>query len=373
MNKKEILEIRKQFTPDRCTISRICGCYVDSSKEMRLAFSEAFGSLPSEEAFKYFEIFKKTLSGTVGKNLIHMAFSNEEELSGEAHPLLLGLKKSRLTDETLLNSYYQRVIDTYDTAEPYLILLVDGAYDVPGRASDGMEMFDASEQVFEHILCCICPVSLDKPGLCYHAASNSIRERVRDWIVAEPANGFLFPAFNDRTADIHHLVYYSRKADELNPLFPEEALGCLPVLNAGTQNASFQDIMVNTLEEDCNFETVRKVHDTLREMLEIAKDEPDPLELGKEDVKRILEKSGASEERLQAYDRQYEEIIGEDKLITATNITAAKSFKVKTPEIMINVDPDRTDLIEIQVIDGRKCLVVPLEGEVEVNGIIVNE
>ena len=35
MNKKETLEIRKQFTNENCAITRICGCYVDAEKQIR--------------------------------------------------------------------------------------------------------------------------------------------------------------------------------------------------------------------------------------------------------------------------------------------------------------------------------------------------
>lgn len=67
MNKKEVSEIKKQFTPDNCAITRICGCYVDGEKNKKTQLKEAFLSLPEEEIFKYFELFRKTLSGTIGK------------------------------------------------------------------------------------------------------------------------------------------------------------------------------------------------------------------------------------------------------------------------------------------------------------------
>ena len=41
-----------------------------------------FLSLPEEEAFKYFDIFKKTLSGTVGKNILNMEFPIDAEMPG---------------------------------------------------------------------------------------------------------------------------------------------------------------------------------------------------------------------------------------------------------------------------------------------------
>lgn len=96
MNKKEILEIRKQFTPANCAITRICGCYVDHEKEKKMESKEAFLSLPEEEAFKYFDIFKKTLSGTVGKNILNMEFPIDAEMPGGTQEFLLKLRSSKL-------------------------------------------------------------------------------------------------------------------------------------------------------------------------------------------------------------------------------------------------------------------------------------
>ena len=187
MNKKEVLEIRKQFTPENCTITRICGCYVDHEKEKKMEMKKAFLSMPEEEAFKYFDIFRHTLSGTVGKNLMTMEFPLDQELEGGAQELLLRLRDTKLTDDLLLEEFYDKVIENYEFAENYYIILIHAAYDVPGKSSDNMEMFDASDTVYEHIMCSICPVKLTKAGLTYNAEKNNIEDRIRDWFVEMPA------------------------------------------------------------------------------------------------------------------------------------------------------------------------------------------
>lgn len=372
MNKKETLEIRRQFSPENCAITRICGCYVDGEKEKRLEFKEAFLSLPEEETFKYYEIFKKTLSGTIGKHLINMEFPLEQEVPGGAQHFLLRLKESRLTDEILLEEFYDKVIESYDFGEHYLILLIHAVYDIPGRARDGNEMFDASDNVYEHLLCSICPVALSKAGLCYNAATNSIQDRIRDWVVGEPANGFLFPAFNDRSADLHHLLFYARKPEALQDHFTRYALGCSETLSAGAQRESFQDMIVHTLKEDCDYSVIRSIHENLNEMMEEAKEEPEPLTIDKRDMRKLFAASGISEEKLETFDRDYDETIGTGTSLLASNIADTRKFSVKTPEVIVNVNPGRSDLVDIRMIDGRKCLVIPIEDEVEVNGLSVN-
>ncbi len=372
MNKKEILEIRKQFTPENCAITRICGCYVGSDKEERLKFKEAFLSFPEEEAFKYFDIFKKALSGTIGKNLIHMGFPLDRELSGGAHEFLRNLKESKLTDDALVDEFYGKVIESYDFGENYLIMLVHAVYDIPGKAVDGNGMFDASENLYEHILCCICPVALSKAGLCYNPSINSIQDRIRDWVVGEPTNGFLFPAFNDRTPDLHHLLFYSKKPEELQDYFVASVLGCSEVMSAGTQKESFQDIIVNTLKDDCDYTVIRTIHENLNEMIEEAKDEPEPLELGKQEVRKLLANSGIPDEKLKTFEKDYNEIIGAHRSLLASNIAETKKFSIKTPEVVVDVNADQSGIVNILEISGIKCLVIPIDDEVEVNGIAVN-
>ena len=184
------------------------------------------------------------------------------------------------------------------------ILDDNGLYDVPGRATDGTAMEDASDTVYEFVLGCICPVALSKPGLCYNEENNHIEDRSRDWLVGDPMTGFLFPAFNDRQSDIHSLLYYSKKAADLQPEFVETMFGCTAPVDAGTQKEMFNTIISDTLGADCSYEAVREIHDNLQEMIAAHEDDPEPLELSGRDVKRLLEMSGVPEEKMENFDRE---------------------------------------------------------------------
>ena len=299
MNKKEVTEIKKQFTPNNCAITRICGCYVDGDKEKKATFKDAFLSLPEEEMFKYFDLFRKALSGTIGKNLLNMEFPLSTEEEGGTQQALLKLRDSRLTDEHLLDEFYTRVIDSYDYAENYLILLVHAVYDIPGKSSDGSEMFDASDEVYDYIHCVFCPVKLSKPALSYYADENNFHERIRDWIVEMPDAGFLFPAFNDRSSDIHGLLYYSKNAENLDNGLTDNLLGCVPPLTAGNQKEAFKILIEETLADTCSYDVVKNIHENLNELIEQHADNPDPLELDKAEVKYLFQKSGVESEQMQ--------------------------------------------------------------------------
>lgn len=369
MISKEILEIKKQFTPENCAITRMCGCYVDHEKNRKCEINRSFLSLPEEEAFKYFEIFKQTLTGTLGKKLINMEFPLHQEEAGGTQEFLYRLRNSKLEDEALIDEFYNKIIDNFEYGENYYIILIHAVYDVPGKASDGSEMFDASDNVYESILCSICPVKLSKAGLSYDVDQNSIVGRNRDWVVDPPVKGFLFPAFNDRTADIHQALYFTKKPEELQPKLIEELLGSDIPLSAENQKVTFNEILSETLGEECNFEMVRCIHDNLQEMIEENKEEPEPLELDKFDMRRLLEQSGASEEKLEKVETVFTQTAGEKRRLMAANVAETKKFSIETPDVVIKVSPDRADLVETRIIDDRKCLVIAINDHVEVNGL----
>ena len=372
MNKTEVTEIKKIFKKDDNGITRICGCYVDGEKNKRVELKEAFYSLPEEEMFKYVDIFRKTMSGTLGKNLMNMEFPMEEETNDDGkQKFMMKLVDSGLQDDALLDEFYDMVIKTYEYIGNYLIVLIHTAYDIPSITADGIENEDASDYVYNFILCSICPVKLSKAGLCYNPENNSIEDCDRDWIVQVPANGFLFPAFNDRNTDIHSLLYYAKNADEVDIDFSYNLLGCTFPIPAKEQKETFHALVEESLGTTCDYEMVKNLHENLNEMIEENKENPEPLELDKEDVKKILSSCGVSEEKIDVFEEKFTENIGEDQKLVADNIANLRKFEVRTPNVTIQVNPDRTDLVNTQIIDGVPCIVIECSDEVEVNGIRV--
>ncbi|MEE1113546.1 MAG: DUF4317 domain-containing protein [Eubacterium sp.] len=369
MNKKEVLEIRKLFAKDDCRLDRIAACYVDGHKNKVFRMKEAFLSLPDEEMFKYTEILKKALSGTVGKNLLNLEFPLAEEAPGGHQADLLALRDSELKDDAMIDSFFDKIVETYLYAENYLILLVHGNYDVPGKASDNAEMFDSSEYVYNFVLCCICPVSLNKAGLCYNAEVNTFVDKVQDWMLQNPEVSFLFPAFNDRNSDIHSLLYYSKNPEILHPEITDDLLGCTLPLPASDQLDTFNTIIEETFSNHCDFEVAKTVHEELNALLEGKKEEPEPTPLEKADIRRFLERCGADSEQIEHFDEVYDDDRHEDVHLLASNLANPKKFEVKSPDVKISVSGSRTDLIETRMIDGVEYIMIPVTDTVEVNGI----
>lgn len=373
MNKKEISEIKKLFANENSVISTICGCYVDGDKNKKSMMREAFLSLPQDEMHKYMAIFRKCMTGTLGRNILNMEFADAATEVTVSQQKLMDLRDSELKDDAVLETFYDEIIANYNTADNYLILLVYGVYDVPGRTSDGIEMEDASDEIYRHILCCICPVKLSKPGLSYNSEQNGFHERIRDWVVDMPAMGFLYPAFNERSADVNSILYYSSKAEELKFDFVETVLGCTLPMTAGGQKETFQAIIQDTLGDECEFEVVKEIHEQLTELIEEKKDDETPLELGRKEVVNLLAASGVDNRKIEELENNFEEAAGASMTqpLLASNVASTRKFEIKTPDVVVQVKPDRTDLVETRMIDNVPYLLITLSDSVQVNGINV--
>lgn len=364
MNKKEIREIKKLFTPANCSLTRICSCYVDAEKNKRAELKEAFLSLPEEEAFKYFNIFRGALSGTVAKNLINLELEHPEIGVNEAYSMLLWLRDSQLKDDKLINEFYDNIIESYDYGENYYIVLVHGIYDVPGRAQDGTTLEDASDYVYEFVQCAICPVKLTKGALSYNTDKNAIESRKRDWIVESPDAGFLFPAFNDRQTDIHAALFYNRKPEHDYEKLITQVLGARPPMTADSEKGVFNNIAEEVLGDNCTFYNVRGIYEDVLELVEESED--GSVIIDKNLIRRLLEENGGTDERLAEFDSLDKDGFYE---LSATNLINTKAFEIKTEGLEIKVKPEYTSRVECRMIDGRPCIVMAVSDHLEVGGI----
>ncbi|MEE1028856.1 MAG: DUF4317 domain-containing protein [Agathobacter sp.] len=424
MNKKEVLELKKRFKKDQATFTRLVGCYVDCNKNKICKFGGKFLTLEEDEYFKYLEIANKVLSGTVGNNLLDLAFPIEEEEVGGRQQILMALRDTGLEDETLLDTYYDLVIDTYEEAGNYLILLYLDSYDVPSRTKDNINV-DESEEVYTYLLTAICPVSLSKPGLGYLEGEKRIGPRIRDWVVGAPDTGFLFPAFNDRSSDIHSVLFYTKNTKEPHSEFMTNGLGCGIERTATEQKMAFHSIVRNALgpEDETTIDMLLDIQQNLSDMAQDyaeTHDENDqPFMLDKEVITKALSESNISEDKISKIEKSVEETFGE-KLPAAENVIDSKALvanemrfekmaledqvgsltlalnekntqleerttqliekqeeidnyiaETKTYDVVLRVKPEKASQITSQIINGEKCLVIPMKDDehATINGV----
>ena len=374
MEKTEVNELKKLFDLEKCGISQVVGCYVNGEKKKVANINEFFKVLPEEEQHKYFDIFRKSLSGQLGRNLIDMEFT--KEAYDNQRDFLIRLRDSALKDEKLLDEFYDKIIESYEYIGNYLILLINQDYDVPTISTDNIENEDASEEVYRFILCAICPVELSKPGLEYIEEQNTFHNGERSYMVGLPETSFLFPAFTDRSEDRDRILLYTKDTKEFFDNFINCVLNCQIPLPANKQKDVFQDILTETLENECNYELIKNIHEEVNAVIETKKEDPEVSEtLTKKEIKNILENSGVNQPKLErfeeSFDTHFNEVEKEAATINVKNIFPAKKVEIKTADVLIKVDADKMDAIQTQMIDGKRCLVIRVDEELVVDGIPV--
>lgn len=372
MNQKELNEIRRRMAAGKNNIGKIYGCFVNGSKEIVSYLEESLGRMPELEAEKYMGLFKKALSGKLSKNLIDIVFSTQQVQESEEHKLLMALRESNLNDGSAREQFYQKVIHALDMEDcGYLLLLASDAYDVPHRGKDDELQPDASETVFRYIVCAICPVKDGKPELGYFAGENEFHGYATNQIVAPPELGFLFPAFDDRTANIYNALFYSKNTAQLHQELIDAVFHTEAPMSAEEQKASFCDALTDALEEDCSYAVVQAVHEQLRERIEQHRESknPEPLDITAREVAEILLDGGVSEAHIETFQKKCDEAFGDGAVLNPANIIDSGKFELSTPQAKISVAPEASYLVETRVIDGKRYLLIPADEGVEVNGL----
>ena len=405
MEKKEVLELKRRLKKESCTISKLAGCYVNSSKEKVVTFTDDFLSLSEEEIFKYLEIANKTLSGTVGNNLMELSFPDDENGMQKS---MLALKNSKLSDEAVLNGFYDRVISSFKYEGHYLIVLFYDIYDVPKKTTDGIKL-DESEEVYDYIICSICPVRLTKAGLGYLEKEKKIAPRIRDWMVEATDTGFIYPAFSDRSTDIHHIMVYAKKPQDPHKEFWEEALGCGSRYTAAEKKQAFSNMVVARVgaEKEDLPDIIADVHEAIADHIsheEAIHGEGTPVIMSAPVIEEVLGDSGIEPERahriaddygklftdeedvptaqdlldtkilknsdLRAEKRELQkEVIELNRKLTEAGITDDDDREVA---VVLRVSEEKEEEIRTQFVDGRRCIVIPLEDDesASINGRI---
>lgn len=375
MNDKEIGEIRRHLRRDRSNITKIYGCFVNDNREIITEFSQSTGMMPENEGDKYFALFKRVLSGSVGKNLIDLSFKTAQVAQGAPeHKLLMDLRECKLSDDELLHGFFQKIIDTVTLEGNYLILIGCDSYDVPFKGKDDISDADKSEEVYTYLICAICPVKQTKANLHYVPEEKLFHDGAMNQPVSAPVLGFLFPAFDNRSTNIYNALYYTHDI-KVNQDALIEALFNTPVpMPAAEQKKCFEALLTTALGEDCNLDVVQTVHDQLCERIELHKEAKvaEPLLIAKADVKETLASCGVSEEHLAKWSVDYDETFGFEADLHPKNIIDTKRFEVKTPDVSIKVDPTRSDLIETRTIGGVKYIMICADENVEVNGVSIH-
>lgn len=412
MTKRDILELKRRLKKTECTFTKMSGCYVNANKEKVLTFQQDFRDLAEEEYYKYLDLANKVLSGTVGNNLLKLDFSEDAKMPLGPQQVLLGIRESNLLNEELLDTFYQHVIDNFYFTGNYLIILFRDVYDIPLKTSDNFKTGE-SEEVYEYILCAVCPVDLSKPALGYLQDDNRIGARIRDWVVGMPEIGFVFPLFDERSANIHSTLFYTKNTKEPHDEFMKEVLGCGLKRTTNEKKQVFKSIVLKAAPDaDKGEELFTTIQGGLQEIVvreEIEETEANP------EVQPLLTKESllglpgfvdvtediinkiatAWDEQLdteedapvikQMVDKKLAEKASyqeEKKSLIKENAVLREQIKVHEgidpqsedheEDVILRVSNKKADEIKTRIIDGKKYILIPVEDNQKtyINGVI---
>lgn len=377
MNQRDTAELKRRLNPEKRNPSVICGCYTDHIGNPISFFEMPIYMLREQENEKYMEIFRKVLSGQIGQNLSPVAFPPEND------DLLLRVRNSALKDETVLREFFDRLIagiraehpdmqsvEDAQNADNWLILVLYDDMDVRQRVPNEEVDHENSDRAFSYFLCAVCPVKQEKPALRYVPSESLFRDRVPEWLAGAPALGFLFPLYEGGAADVNAMLFFTKEKKDAHEAFLKAAFNVEAVMPAAEQTDNFQALLAQALGTECSLNVVQEMHEAVSELIEEQQKDKDaePLMLSKQDVARVLTEAGVSEERTEAFRQGFDATFGANAALPAVNIVAPKQFKVDLPSVSIKVDPKQADLLETRVIDGRSYLLIPIEGDIAVNG-----
>ena len=375
MNQRDIAEIRRRLNPDKRNPSMICGCYVDYIGNPITSFSVPVATLYENENEKFMSIFKKVLSGQLGQAL------NPIALPTDSISLLMKARDTGMKDENVMQELFTKMIagiraehpdmqsvEDAQNAENWLILMLHDDLDVRKRDVNDEIDYENSDRSFSYCLCAVCPVKRDKPALRYVPSDGMFHERAPEWLAGVPVMGFQFPLNEGGSADVNNMLFFSRDCKDAHEAFLKAAFNADAVMPAAEQTENFQSLLAQTLGTECSLDVVQEMHEVVSTLIEEQEKDAEPLLLSKQDVAKVLADGGVSPERVEAFQDGFDKTFGTGAALPAVNVIAPKQFKVDLPSVSIKVDPKQADILETRVIDGRSYLLIPIEGDIAVNG-----
>ena len=373
MNEKEIAEIRRRFNPQKTNITSVHGCCVNEKREITAEFSQVLANLTPDETEGLLTLLKKLLSGTADRNLLDIEFSNEQVLGGAEHKRLLKLRDSSLNDETALKELFADIISSVKTEGSFLILAAADSYDVFTYTEDGKKSEDSTE-LFKYFVCGVFPMKLTKPQLSFAAFDSTFKNIVSSSVICPPELGLMFPAFDDRAANIYNTVFYTKDSGTDHSEIIGKLFAAKPPMPADSQRETFNALLSDVTDGESNLEIIKNIQDEIGEILTERKErkEYEPLNFSRDDICDILRSADLAEERIEGFKDSFDKSFGEKARLNPQNLVETKRFELASADISIKINPERSELVETRVIDGVKYILIRADEEIEVNGVPIN-
>ncbi len=370
MNRKEMTEIRNHFGAEAkyFSMEQILTALIDVKGDVRGMRLRPYHKIKEQETDILFATMKKVLCPAIGKSTAELAFRNAEFAEGSPQDMLSTLLRSELKDEETALSFLTKLSETVFADEPFAVIAAYCQYSAPKKTKMDELDDENNDHIYRYIVVALCPVGSAESTLAYSSFDDEIfQQECENAIIGKtPKEGFLFPAFSDRAADVNHVMYYTKTPNTPNDKLVEDFLGCETEATIDEEQGSMKQVMQQLLGDDLTYEAVATVNEKLEQIVAKNKSDEAPTEITGHILHRILQDAGIPEDKLERTEEVFKECV--DTTLKPERLVQPKTI-IRTPEIVVNVKNDAKDKVRLETVNGKHCMVIALdEAMIEVNG-----
>ena len=370
MNKYEVSEIKKNFRSE-CgffTLNRIIVDIVNGDGEIKHTINKSGALLDSREEHMYYTILKTILSTKLGKNFIQYDFPKEALGKGHAQSVLYNALTTGFNSDAELNKFVQNIIDGYGNDAPFAIVAANCTYVVRRRDKLGI-VKDVEDEEYNFIITALCPVISVDSGFSYNNQTGEFSTECdpKLYIQQKPTDGFLFPAFDDRSPNYGSVMYYCRKSSEADVAVVDNILECNFIRTADQDKEIFNHLLQSTFGEKANYIFMYQLNNLLCNIAEDHKSETNPYIISIGELYDVLNQLGAESKEIDVFGVLYQQFVGEHGFNLANLIES--QIKLKTSEYTISFSKSVGDLVSTVVTDGAKSIkLMTSDDKIDING-----
>lgn len=373
MNKKDLSEIKRQLKPENERlilkgIQEAYGKYRD--EEAHLLFTRLIDpeTLSTEEEDLYFEIFRKSLSGTPGKNLMEYTFDPMDPQAVELQKTLFDYRNGTLLEPEVFDRYASELIEKGNYRNSVYVTVGIFEYAAPNLNANREEL--EGNTTYRFMITAISEARLTDIGLFYSTKDNCVSRKVNEemQIIPSPLDAFLYPSFSERAADVNHFLYHSKTAKKPNIDLIEQFFHIPFQSTAPEQADGFAQVIADVFPQGLDVKTAIQFHRNVSDFIQEGTEEDAVVKVDKARVHDLLDASGAMAQNMEHFDSAYTRIL-EDQELAAVNLVEKGKVSLKSPAITVSIKDDALDQVQTRVIDGKSCLVIEITDELKISNL----
>ena len=378
MNKNDIANIRKQFklNNDLMKIREIFNVYVQKeSGEIYHHISQPFEMLEQEAQELFLQNFKKVLTGNLDTKLFELKFRYEVEDSTQNilfQGLHVGSSDWQENMLQIVEKMFAHTVYEFDT----VVTFIRGEYQKATRKRDPESEVGGNDEVYSShfILCSVNKTDQPKKALLFDYIEKEFKSNnAVDPIInlAAPLSGFLFPAFNDNSADVNHILYCAGKVNQPDETFIEEVLNCEETITAAEDKDCFELILNKVIGDVVDSTVISNVYEEIDKIVQESKEDKEESEeplLDYKDVERILTVSGVEDVNTAKVEHAFKTVVADEKHEFKASSVVPKSIKIETKVANVSISPTDLKYVKYITYDGKRCLLLEIDEDVVVEG-----